>query len=314
MERAKGIEPSYAAWEAAVLPLNYARDVSRVAKILRVSRAIPAWPGDTMSRLVFAIICLFFAVTTACAGPRSVYLEELTWTELRDAIAAGRTTVIIPAGGTEQSGPLLALGKHNVRVRFLAGQIAERLGDAIVAPVMAYVPEGTIDPPTEHMKFPGTITISDQLFQQVLASAATGFKQNGFKNIVLIGDHGGYQSNFRVVAKKLNRQWASSGVRVLDVNQYYRAAQDSFAAALMKHGFKKNEIGTHAALADTSLMLAIDPSMVRSDGLPSASHLGVTDGVYGGDPTRSSAELGQLGVDLIVKETVNAIRLAIRPK
>jgi creatinine amidohydrolase len=95
---------------------------------------------------------------------------------------------------------------------------------------------------------------------------------------------------------------------------YYRAAQGSYEAALLAHGVKKTEIGTHAALADTSLMLAIDPHMVRSEGLAAASDLGPADGVYGGDPTRSTAELGQLGVELIIKETVDAIRLAIRAK
>lgn len=267
--------------------------------------------------LHIALLAMLFGIcfrAAEAAAPHTVFLEEMTWTELRDAIAAGKTTIIIPVGGTEQSGPLVALGKHNVRVRFLAGKIAEGLGDAIVAPVMAYVPEGNISPPTEHMRFPGTITISDQLFEQVLESAAKGFKQNGFKDIALIGDHGGYQSDFSVVADKLNKQWAGTGVKVHYIRQYYRAAQDDYAAALTAHGIKKSEIGTHAALADTSLMLAVDPKMVRSEGLSSAGHLGAADGVYGGDPTRSSAELGQLGVDLIIKETVDAIRLAIQSK
>jgi creatinine amidohydrolase len=267
------------------------------------------------------MLCTIFSIAfsmhfhvAAAVAAQTVFLEDMTWTELRDAIAAGKTTVIIPVGGTEQNGPLMALGKHNVRVKFLAGKITERLGDAIVAPVMAYVPEGNISPPTEHMKFPGTITISDQVFEQVLESAARGFKQNGFKNIVLIGDHGGYQSDFSVVANKLNKQWAGTGVKVHAIRQYYRAAQDGYVAALKAHGIKDSEVGTHGALADTSLMLAIAPYMVRSEGLSSANHLGVADGIYGGDPTRSSAELGQLGVDLIVAETVAAIRLAIRPK
>lgn len=267
-----------------------------------------------MSRFFSTAVFLFVAVIQVWAAQPGVFLEDMTWTELRDAIAAGKTTIIIPVGGTEQNGPLMALGKHNVRVRFLAGKIAESLGDAIVAPVMAYVPEGNIYPPTEHMKFPGTITISDQAFEQVLESVARGFKQSGFKNIVLIGDHGGYQPDFAVVADTLNKQWAKTGFKVHAIYKYYRAAQDGYVSALKSHGIKDSEIGTHAALADTSLMLAIDPDMVRKAGLPSASHLGPADGVYGGDATRSSAELGQLGVDLIIKETVDAIRLAIRPK
>ncbi|TGR94930.1 creatininase family protein, partial [Mesorhizobium sp. M2E.F.Ca.ET.209.01.1.1] len=108
----------------------------------------------------------------ASPAEASVFLEDLTWTELRDVIAAGTTTIIIPIGGTEQSGPAMALGKHNVRVKFLAAKIAEKLGNALVAPVISYVPEGNIDPPSSHMRFPGTITISDRTFEQLLESAA----------------------------------------------------------------------------------------------------------------------------------------------
>ena len=80
--------------------------------------------------------------------PGSVFLEELTWMEVRDAIAGGKTTVIIPTGGTEQNGPHIVLGKHNYLVKYKAGEIASRLGNALVAPVVAYVPEGNVDPPT----------------------------------------------------------------------------------------------------------------------------------------------------------------------
>ena len=99
-------------------------------------------------------------VANAAPAPASVYVEELTWTELRDQLQAGRTTVIVPVGGTEQSGPHIALGKHNVRARVLAGRIATKLGNALVAPVIAYVPEGAVNPPAGHMRFAGTITTS----------------------------------------------------------------------------------------------------------------------------------------------------------
>ena len=83
--------------------------------------------------------------------PHTVLLEDLTWTEIRDQVQAGKTTIIIPIGGTEQSGPGIAVGKHNARAAFLSQKIAERLGDALVAPVVAYVPEGNTAPPSSHM-------------------------------------------------------------------------------------------------------------------------------------------------------------------
>ena len=75
--------------------------------------------------------------------PNSVFLEDMTWVEVRDAIKAGKTTVIIPTGGTEQNGPHMVLGKHNYLVKYKAGETAKRLGNALVAPVVAYVPKAT---------------------------------------------------------------------------------------------------------------------------------------------------------------------------
>jgi creatinine amidohydrolase/Fe(II)-dependent formamide hydrolase-like protein len=257
------------------------------------------------------LLVLAWPIVAVAAPPVSVFLEDLTWTELRDAIKSGKTTVIIPAGGTEQNGPLMAIGKHNVRVKVLAGQIASELGNAIVAPVVAYVPEGDISPPTEHMRFPGTITVSDRTFEDVLSSAARSLAHAGFTDIVLIGDHGSYQKDLRIVAEKLNQEWATAPApRAHFMEQYYTSTLGDYARTLLGHGVRQQEIGTHAALADTSLMLAIDPDLVRKEALASGQKLGPAEGVYGGTPEHSTAELGQLGIDLIVKTTVEAIRKA----
>jgi creatinine amidohydrolase len=240
--------------------------------------------------------------------PATVFLEELTWTEVRDAIAAGKTTAIVPIGGTEQSGPAIVLGKHNERVKFLSAKIAQALGNAIVAPVIAYVPEGRVDPPSSHMRFAGTITIPDEVFERTLEYAARSLRAHGFRDIVLLGDHGGYQRDLKHVSERLNREWAASAVRVHAMDEYYRASDEGFARLLRERGYADNEIGTHAALADTSLALAVDPAAVRTDVLKAGQPLGPAEGVYGGDPRRASAQLGQLGVDQIVSKTVAAIR------
>jgi creatinine amidohydrolase len=258
------------------------------------------------SRQICGAVLMLLA--TLLPSNASVFLEDQTWTELRDLIAAGSTTIIIPIGGTEQNGPDMALGKHNARVKFLAEKIATKLGNALVAPVISYVPEGSIEPPTAHMKFPGTITISDAVFEAMLESASRSFKHHGFKTIVLIGDHGSYQKDESLVAAKLNKEWAKSGVAVFASTEYYALSQSKFGDLLKEKGFKESEIGTHAGLLDTSLLLAIDPNMVRMDKITSGPKLGTADGVYGGDPTKSSAELGQLGIDLIVNGTTQAIQ------
>jgi creatinine amidohydrolase/Fe(II)-dependent formamide hydrolase-like protein len=226
---------------------------------------------------------LLFTLWLAAAVPafaQTVRLEEMTWTELRDRIAAGTTTVLIPIGGTEQNGPHMVLGKHNVRARVLADEIAKKLGNAVVAPVVSYVPD------EGHMKFPGTISIGDAAFEGTLEGAARSFRRHGFRDIVLLGDHGGYRKNTQRVAAKLNREWKSSPVRVEVPAAYYREME-------------------HAGAADTSLAMAVDKSLVRSDILIHAAP--DKDGVHG-DPRRASAEAGQLAEREIVETTVLEIR------
>ncbi len=235
-----------------------------------------------------------------------VWLENLTWTELRDAVGQGSTTVIIPIGGVEQSGPHLALGKHNARVKFLAEKIATQLGHTIVAPVVAYVPEGAIDPPTQHMKFPGTLTLTDDTFIQMLVQTGNSLKHAGFTHVVLIGDHGGYQRDLTAAADRLNKSWGGKA-KALAALGYYAIAGSQYVSALEAAGMASNEIGTHAALADTSLELAAVPSMVRVDKMKDAASAKPENGVYGGNPSRSSAALGQKGLDLIVAGTVAEI-------
>jgi creatinine amidohydrolase len=260
-----------------------------------------------------------FRLTLACAGlllaaplawaqtPKTVFLEDLTWTELRDQVQAGKTTILVPIGGTEQSGPYVALGKHNARVRVLSQRIAEGLGNALVAPVIAYVPEGGTAPTSSHMRFPGTITVPDDVFKKTLESAANSFKVHGFKNIVFLGDHGGYQKDIQQVVAQLNKSWgATAQAQVPPV--YYATSSDGYAQILRQHGIRDDEIGTHAGLADTALLMAVAPQMVRQDAMRNGPKVGQADGVYGGDPHRASAELGQLGIDAIVSHTVQALK------
>jgi len=263
-------------------------------------------------RAVFLLIALWLtAAVPGFAQQNAVRLEELTWTELRDRVAAGTTTVLIPIGGTEQNGPHMVLGKHNVRAGALADEIARRLGNAVVAPVVSYVPEGAIDPPQAHMKFPGTISIPDAAFKSLLEGAARSFRQHGFRDIVFLGDHGGYQKDMEDVAARLNREWQRTPVRVHALADYYRVTETKYPAQLKQRGYPQAEIGTHAGLADTALALAVDKSLVRSGTL--ARTTPDKEGVHG-DPRRATAELGQLGVGAIVETSVAEIQRLAREK
>jgi creatinine amidohydrolase len=261
-----------------------------------------------MVRASLLLLCLTIVAVSPARGqaPNSVFLEELTWTELRDQIRAGTTTVLVPIGGTEQNGPHMAIGKHNIRVRLLSEKIARAVGNVLVAPVIAYVPEGGYNPPNGHMRYPGTISISEDAYEKILEGAARSFELHGFRDIVFLGDHGSDQSGEKIIADRLNREWASTPVRVHAVEEYYRAAEDDFAKLLIEKGYPPGEVGSHAGLADTSLMLALDPRLVRADRLGVRAN---ADGIEG-DPAHATADLGQLGVDLIVAKTAAAIRQA----
>lgn len=262
------------------------------------------------SRSRILLLCLIAnAPVAAGALASTVMLEAMTWTEVRAALDAGRTTILVPIGGTEQNGAHMALGKHNRRVQLLAEKIAQSLGNALVAPVVAYVPEGAIDPPTGHMRYAGTISVPSDAFIRVLAAAAQSFRRHGFRDIVFLGDSGDYQVDLKSAADSLNRDWRAQPVRAHALPEFYLAGATAFPELLRKRGFPDDEIGTHAGLADTSLMLALDPGLVRSDRLAPASSAGRPDGSRG-DSRRASAELGQLGVELIVAQSVRAIRNA----
>ena len=233
----------------------------------------------------------------------SVFLEELTWTEVRDALAVGTTTVIIPTGGTEQNGPHMVLGKHNYLVRYKAGEVAQRLGGTLVAPVMAYVPEGNIDPPSGHMRFPGTITTPPDVFEQVLGFAARSLKQHGFLDIALLGDSGGNQSSQAAVAERLNHEWAATPVRVHHLTDYYPGPGDAW---LVTQGEREEDVGTHAGMHDTASLMFLNPAMLRLDELRPGTG-GGGNGVVG-NPARSTAAYGEQILEMQIDAAVRQIR------
>lgn len=263
-------------------------------------------------KLIALITFLVWGVSAVAAEQPSVQLEELTWQEVRGRVTAGSTTVLVPIGGTEQNGPYMVLGKHNARAKFLANAIAQRLGNALVAPVVAYVPEGQIQPPSAHMRFPGTISISPATFESLLESTARSFKQHGFRDVFFVGDHGGYQKNIENAANRLNREWARDpSCRAHALLAYYKVTEGAFVAYLKSKGLSDSEIGTHAGVADTSLALAVDRKLVRVEALSRATGAAPGLGLYG-DPRKSSVELGRVGIELIVEDSVSAIQAATR--
>ena len=243
-----------------------------------------------------------FSQSPSIPIPHSVFIEELTWVEVSDAIAQGKTTVIIPSGGTEQNGPHMVIGKHNYLVKYKAGEIAKRLGNALVAPVLAYVPEGEIDPPSSHMRFAGTISIPQDVFADILEYTARSFKQHGFLDIVLIGDSGGNQTGQRLVAAALNEEWSATGVRVHHLSAYYPGRGDDW---VISQGVSAEDVGSHAGTHDTSALMYLNPSMLRFDKMRQGNR-GDGQG-HIGNPARSTALFGQRILEIQINDAVDQI-------
>lgn len=236
----------------------------------------------------------------------SVYLEDLTWPEVRDRLARGHRTIIIPAGGTEQNGPHLAIGKHNAIVTFTAGEIARELGNALVAPTMAYVPEGRISPPEGHMRFPGTISVSEQHFSNIVEDAVRSFKEHGFTNIVLLGDHGGSQDMMRSIAIRLNSEWQTLPNQVIFASDYYSNNGQSAWIASQKLGVSKPQ--AHAGFADTSELMATDSRLVRSHLIRPYSEKDAASYGVTGDPSKARSEYGSQLLKIKIDAATRQIR------
>src|SRR6185436_2539080 len=162
------------------------------------------------------------APATAPAGkaPDSVFIEDLTWAEVRDLVKAGTTTVIIGTAGTEQKGPHMVDGEHKFVMEYTADKIARALGKTLVAPVVTYVPEGSWDPPTGHMSKPGTITLPEDRFVDLLVSAVRSLKAAAFTEILFLGESGGNRTGMRTATERLNELWKGAA-KAYWIDDYY---------------------------------------------------------------------------------------------
>jgi creatinine amidohydrolase/Fe(II)-dependent formamide hydrolase-like protein len=246
-----------------------------------------------------------------CAQTELVEFEKMTWVEVKCEIAAGKTTALIYTGGVEQRGPQNANGGHNLIAHATVEAIARKLGNAIFLPVLPYTPN-------DAESIPGTIGITNELLAAMLERIAEQAALNGFRNVILMGDHAGGQPQvYAEVAKKLDGT-LSGGARVFYCDQVYRAANDAFDQYLAQHSYPA---GLHGYLFDTSEMLYLDKesTWVRRDLVSSAVGDAVVDGKarFGphspqngilGDARRSTAELGKRAFDIKVDYAVRQIR------
>lgn len=235
------------------------------------------------------------------------FIEEMTWMEVRDALKAGKTTVLVPTGGVEQNGPYLATGKHNWILRGTTNAIAKKLGNALIAPIVPFVPEGDIDPPSLHMKYPGTISLSEDTYRRLLIDICDSLRMHGFQHIVLLGDSGGNQDGMKDVAAKLNERWKEKKVRVHFIAEYYD--YPGVKKWLEEQGIKQKNDGLHDDFAVTAQMMAVDPTTVRMKQRIAADKFRIN----GVDlaPADKTIAWGKKIIDFRAEATVKAIRKSI---
>jgi creatinine amidohydrolase/Fe(II)-dependent formamide hydrolase-like protein len=265
-----------------------------------------------MTRALIGVALVVLASTASAQTP-PVFTENMTSYEIRDAIAAGRTTAILFAGGIEQNGPHMALAKHNVIARYAAAQMAERLGNALVFPIIPFSPAGDPVAKTGHMRFPGTISISSEVFLGLMRQIAQSAAAAGFRNIFLMGDHGGGQSELRLAAESVDADWRARGVRV-----YYLADVNTKAGQQVNAYMKERGIvgGGHAAVAETAQMMFLDQAktLIRADQMAvSAAGPEPTTGV-GGNPSAATTEMGRQFLEYKIAAGVDQIRALLAQK
>jgi creatinine amidohydrolase/Fe(II)-dependent formamide hydrolase-like protein len=271
----------------------------------------------TLSCLTVLLAAAFLAARPGPLGPQAdaprpiaaldtVFIEEMTWMEVRDALRAGKITALVATGGVEQNGPYLATGKHDVILRATTEAIARKLGNALVAPILAFVPEGDIDPPTGHMRFPGTFSLTEDTYERLLTDVCACLRTHGFHHVVLIGDSAGNQRGMKAVAARLDARWAGGKTRVHYVAEYYD--YPAVTRWLEGHGIRQTDEGLHDDFAITAQMMVVDPAAVRMQQRLAAGNFRIN----GIDlaPAEKTIAWGKRIIDFRAEATVRAIRRA----
>lgn len=247
-----------------------------------------------------------------------VELEMMTWPEVKRAVHdLGKTTALVYNGGTETRGPQNVNGGHTLMARATVKAIAQKLGNAIAAPVLAYSPNNA------NPDLPGTIGLSTETFKAINREIAEQLIRNGFRNVMLMGDHGGGQAQLGELAQELDAKYSPEGIHVYFIGDAYAKAQGDFEKWLADNGYP---CASHAGIPDTSEMmyLGLDKGWVRPElistavgnyvqceGKPvdstAAARPRVNNGING-DARRSSAELGKMAFEYKVNYAVKQIQ------
>lgn len=245
----------------------------------------------------------------------SVFMEELTWMEIRDLIQEGSTNVIVATGGIEQNGPFVATGKHNYVLQATTEAIARMLGNTLVAPIIKFVPEGTISPPSGHMLYPGTISLKEETFELLLVDISNSLKQHGFENIIFICDSGGNKEGMIRVQDRLNKVWENENTKILYVDDYYTKDAWSFDYLKEIGVFQYPDVQTylrqdiHSDYHYEAIMATVDPKLIRTKQRIKTGNYQIND--FDMNPPEKTIQNGKKLIHYRAKITVDALHKLI---
>jgi creatinine amidohydrolase len=249
------------------------------------------------------------------AAVDNLWTEELTWMEIRDAVKAGKTTIIIGAGGIEQNGPYVATGKHNYVLEAVMPVIARKLGNALLAPIVRFVPQGDIEQRSDDLRYPGTIGVEESTFEAMITDICRSYKLHGFVDIVLISDHGRNQPGLKAVAAQLNRKWARTQTRVHFVHQYYDHDMWSFDYLKEIGVVQQPDVrsgarsGIHDDYHYDAIIATVDPARIRAEQRLTKNLFTINDVDL--HPLSKTVENGRRLVEYRANITAAAIRQSI---
>jgi creatinine amidohydrolase len=243
-----------------------------------------------------------------------VLIERMSWHDVRDAMADGKRTVIVPIAAMEQHGPHMAIGTDTFLGYETSERLARALGDALGAPAIS------IAYSVGHMPMPGTVTISEETLIIVVREVVDSLVHHGFTDVVMLVSHGGNYGAMRVVVPELRK--AHPDIR-FHARMDFESSMGQRQALYDELGVDAVRMGVHAAQGETSMMLACHPDLVdmsrAAEGFtgdasirwkakvpPPMDEMSPT-GILG-DARGSTAEIGERLFDFEIRRWVEDIR------
>jgi len=239
----------------------------------------------------------------------SLWLEELTWMEIRDAIGGGMTTALVLTGGVESNGPHLASGKHNYSNKLMGEAVARSLGGALIAPLVTLEPGNPSGPVMLGNTGP---MVSQETYIAWLTDIGDSLRGMGFTEVYYLGDSGGNGRGMQAAADALNAKYNGVPTRFQHVPEFYNHTmvrqyiqEELGIPEEMEYQASQGSDGIHEELSITSIMSVIDPTSIRFNQRIAAGRASING--ISLEPLSETQALGRKLIEFRTRIVVDAI-------